>query len=111
MYQQPINNRTQLHVDQCNSFVCIEIIKLVQLYCCTVFESSFCVLLQSRSRGGAKKDALYEDDSMDMGAATSSGAQLELTSLEEKILMCPVNTEMVLSDAGYRKHLIKHSNK
>ena len=35
----------------------------------------------------------------------------ELSTLDEKILTCPVNTEMVLSDAGYRKHLIKHSNK
>lgn len=35
----------------------------------------------------------------------------ELSVLDEKIQTCPINTEMVLSDAGYRKHLIKHSNK
>ena len=50
-----------------------------------------------------------EEDSMDV--ATPGSAQAELSSLDEKILTCPINTEMVLSDLGYRKHLIKHSNK
>jgi len=31
--------------------------------------------------------------------------------LDEKIMSCPIDVTSVLSDAGYRKHLIRHSNK
>ncbi|XP_067933470.1 chromodomain-helicase-DNA-binding protein 8-like [Watersipora subatra] len=61
---------------------------------------------KARSRGPrGKKELGEEEDSMDASIPS------ELSSLDEKIRNCPIDTEMVLSDAGYRKHLIKHSNK
>lgn len=61
-----------------------------------------------KSRGKGKRDALDDEDSMD---AVTPGPSEGGDSIEEKILACAIDTDSILNDASYRKHLDKHSNK
>lgn len=53
-------------------------------------------------------DLSLPDQQDKTGAVMAEGA---LDELDGKIQNCSVDTEVILSDAGYRKHLVKHSNK